>query len=195
MYSFFALLSRMKYIARWGLMRNTWPENVGEHSMDVAVLAHALAVLRNARFGGHMDEKRVMELAAFHDVGEILTGDLPTPIKYYSPALRGAYRDAEQAAAEKLLLSLPEDLRPAYWDLLLPRAEEKELWRVVKAADKLSALIKCIEEEKAGNAEFHRAASAQRQSLEQMHLPEVDCFLAEFLPAYRLTLDEQEPAE
>lgn len=184
----------MKYIARWGLMRNTWPENVGEHSMDVAVLAHALAVLRNTRFGGQVDEKRVMELAAFHDVGEILTGDLPTPVKYFSPALRGAYRDAEQAAAEQLLRSLPEDMRPVYRGLLQPREEEAALWRIVKAADKLSALIKCIEEEKAGNTEFKRAAAAQRESLEAMHIPEVDCFLAEFLPAYRLTLDEQEPA-
>ncbi len=190
--SFFALLSRMKYIARWGLMRNTRPENLAEHSQETALLAHALAVLRNRRFGGHADEGRAALLALYHDAAEIFTGDLPTPVKYYNDELKDAYKTVESSSLRRLLSRLPEDLRPAYAELLLPRPGDEELWRLVKAADKLSALIKCLEEEKAGNREFRSAAKAQEDALRAMHLPEADCFLREFLPPYRLTLDEQE---
>jgi 5'-deoxynucleotidase len=189
---FFALLSRMKYINRWGLMRNTKPENIEEHSLDVAILSHALAELKNRRFGGNINTERIMMLAIYHDVSEIYTGDLPTPVKYFNPQIREAYKQVENYSLEKLIASLPEDLKADYADVLIPKEQDKELWRIIKAADKLSALIKCIEEEKAGNTEFKKAATAQLQSLKQMELPEVDCFMEEFLPSYKLTLDEQE---
>lgn len=192
--SFFAILSRMKYINRWGLMRNTTPESLSVHSYDTAVLAHGLCVLANTRFGAHLDPARAALLGLFHDAPEIFTGDLPTPVKYFSPGIRGAYRQVEDVSRRRLIDMLPADLRPPYAQLLDPRpAGEKDahLFRVVKAADKLSALIKCIEEEKAGNREFQSAAAAQETYLRGMGLPEVDCFLSEFLPAYRLPLDEQ----
>lgn len=183
----------MKYINRWGLMRNTTPENLSVHSYDTAVLAHALCELANVRFGAHLDPGRAALLGLYHDTSEIFTGDLPTPVKYFSPGIRGAYRQVEDDSRRRLIDLLPEDLRPRYAGLLDPspaNEEDKHLLRVVKAADKLSALIKCIEEEKAGNREFQSAAAAQERYLRAMGLPEVDCFLAEFLPAYRLPLDE-----
>lgn len=187
---FFAFLSRMKYIGRWGLMRNTRPENLTEHSYEVAVLAHALAELGNRRFGRSYDCGRVALTALYHDTAEIFTGDLPTPVKYHSGKIREAYRQVEENALSRLLTRLPEDLRGDYESLLRPDCETEK--RLVKAADKLSALVKCIEEEKAGNREFSEAARAQEAYLRGMSLPEVDCFLREFLPAYRLTLDEQQ---
>jgi 5'-deoxynucleotidase len=189
---FFALLSRMKYINRWGLMRNTKAENIEEHSLEAAILSHALAELKNNRFGGNINIGRIMMLAIYHDVSEIYTGDLPTPVKYFNPQIREAYKQVENYSLEKLIASLPEDLKADYADVLIPKEQDKELWQIIKAADKLSALIKCIEEEKAGNTEFKKAATAQLQSLKQMELPEVDCFMKEFLPSYKLTLDEQE---
>lgn len=189
---FFALLSRMKYISRWGLMRNTRPENLEEHSLEVAVFAHALAELRNTRFGGQVDIGRLALLAIYHDAAEIFTGDLPTPVKYFNPEIRGAYQTVETVALERLLQSLPQDLQPSYRALLLPQEKDAELWQLIKAADRLSALTKCVEEEKAGNTEFKQAYAAQLRSLDAMGLPEVSCFLREFLPSFRLTLDEQE---
>ena len=189
--NFFAILSRMKLIRRWGLMRNTAPENLSEHSYDTAVLAHALCTLANARFGTRLDPGRAALLGLYHDAPEILTGDLPTPVKYFSPEIRGAYRQVEESSRRRLLSLLPEDLRPSYAPLLAPLEENPRLLSIVKAADKLSALIKCIEEENAGNSEFRSAAAAQESYLRRMALPEVDCFLQEFLPAYRLSLDEQ----
>lgn len=192
-YHFFAMLSRMKYINRWGLMRNTRSENICEHSLDTAILAHALAVLRNKRFGGSVNPEKAALLAIFHDVTEILTGDLPTPVKYHSPLIRDAYHDVEAVAQERLLALLPEDLRDEYTPLL--RQEDcidPELLRLVKAADKLSALIQCVEERAMGNAEFRQAEESIRRSIVEMHLPEADVFLEEFLPSYSLTLDEQE---
>ena len=189
---FFAILSRMKYINRWGLMRNTREENISEHSLDVAILAHALAVLRNRRFGGKADPARAALLGIFHDVTEIYTGDLPTPVKYDNPKIRDAYREVEQAARERLLSLLPEDLRPDYEGILGYTEEDAQLLPLVKAADKLSALIKCVEERHMGNTEFAQAEEALRKSVSAMALPEVDCFLEEFLPSYSLTLDEQE---
>ncbi len=191
-YHFYAILARMKYINRWGLMRNTRNENICEHSLDVAVLAHALALLRNRRFGGHADPERAAVLAIFHDTTEIITGDLPTPIKYHSRTIRSAYQDVEEMAQERLLSLLPEDLREEYEPLICQDSQEDpELLRLVKAADKLSALIKCVEEGAMGNAEFRRAEETILQSLHEMQLPEVEVFLEEFLPSYRLTLDEQ----
>lgn len=193
MYHFYAMLSRMKNISRWGLMRNTRSENLCEHSFETAVIAHALAVLRNTRFGGHADAERAALLALYHDSTEILTGDMPTPVKYYNPEIRTAYRGVEHAAREKLLSLLPDDMKPVYRPLLgevLP--SDAELLPLVKAADKISALIKCVEEKRMGNSEFSSAEASLRHAVEEMHLPEADCFLAEFLPSYSLTLDEQE---
>lgn len=190
---FFAMLSRMKYINRWGLMRNTRNETICEHSLDTAILAHALAVLRNRRFGGNVNPEKAALLAIFHDAPEILTGDLPTPIKYYNPTIRTAYQEVERMAENRLLAYLPDDLRPDYKALLHQEtAENEELLPLVKAADKLSALIKCVEERAMGNAEFLRAEQTIRTAIAELHLPEADCFVEEFLPSYSLTLDEQE---
>ncbi len=190
-YSFFAMLSRMKYINRWALMRNTRTENICEHSHDVAVLAHALAVLENTRFGGRADERVCVMLSLYHDAPETLTGDLPTPVKYDNPTIREAYRQVEAVSVEKLLSLLPGDLQGEYTQWLSPSAEK---WQVeqalVKAADKLAALIKCIEEIKQGNREFVKAKRSTLTSLRGMKMQAVDCFLEEFLPAYELTLDE-----
>lgn len=190
--NFYAVLSRMKYITRWALMRNTRSENICEHSQDVAVLAHALALLTNRRFGGQVDVGRCVLIALYHDAPEIFTGDLPTPVKYYNPAIRQAYQQVETVAADKLLSMLPEDLREEYTPLLKPGEEWGQEKRLVKAADKLAALIKCIEEEKQGNAEFASARVSTEAAIRAMGIPAADCFLEEFLPAYALTLDEQE---
>ena len=187
-HNFFALISRMRYIERWGLMRNTFQENIQEHSHMVAVLAHALAVIRRDVFGGEIDPGQAAVLALYHDAPEILTGDLPTPVKYYNPEIRDAYREVEDVSARKLLSMLPEELRPAYTPVLIQ--EEDGYHALVKAADKLSAHIKCLEELKAGNLEFRQAAQQTRQALEESPLPEVAYFLERFLPGFHLTLDE-----
>ena len=192
MHHFFAMLSRMKNVNRWGLMRNTRRENLCEHSFETAVIAHALAVLRNTRVGGHADAERAAVLALFHDATEIVTGDLHTHVKYYSPQIRSAYRGVEDAARGRLLGLLPEDLRGVYRPLLgEPREADRELLPLVKAADKISGLIKCVEEKRMGNREFASAEDSLRKAVEEMRLPEADCFLEEFLPSYSLTLDEQ----
>ena len=185
---FYALLSRMRYIARWGLMRGTIPENIQEHSHEVAVYAHALGVIRREIFHQDCDPEHLAVLALFHDASEILTGDLPTPIKYHDPAIRTAYKAVERAAEERLLVMLPEPLREAYRPALQPDSEEDE--RLVKAADKLSALVKCIEERKAGNREFLSTETQTRAALSEMALPEAEWFMANCLPAYEKTLDE-----
>ena len=168
---FFALISRMRYIGRWGLMRNTFRENVQEHSHMVAVLAHALAVIRRDVFGGDLDPDHAPALALNHDAPELHTGDLPTPVKYYNPEIRAAYREVEEVSARRLLSMLPEALRPAYAPLLL-EDPESPYHALVKAADKLSAHIKCLEELKAGNLEFRQAAQQTRQALEESPLPD-----------------------
>ena len=185
---FFAYISRMRFIQRWALMRNTAPENVQEHSHQVAVLAHALAVLRNEKFGGHVDPGAVAVAALYHDASEILTGDMPTPIKYDNPAIRTAYKDVEAVAEHKLLNMLPEELRGVYAPILT--VEDPEIEALVKAADKLSAYIKCVEELKAGNNEFREAAAQTRHALEGYALPEVAYFLETFMDSFSLTLDE-----
>ena len=185
---FFAYISRMRFIQRWALMRNTAPENVQEHSHQVAVLAHALAVIRNEQFGGTVDPGQVAVAALYHDASEILTGDMPTPIKYDNPAIRKAYKDVEAVAEGKLLAMLPEELQAVYAPILTPT--DPEVIRLVKAADKLSAYIKCVEELKAGNNEFREAAAQTRKSLEAYELPEVVYFLETFMDSFALTLDE-----
>ncbi len=185
---FFAYISRMRFIQRWALMRNTAPENVQEHSHQVAVLAHALALIRNEKFGGRVDPGLVAAAALYHDASEILTGDMPTPIKYDNPAIRTAYKDVEAVAEGKLLRMLPPELQDAYAPVLTEVDPEVE--RLVKAADKLSAHIKCLEELKAGNAEFREAAAQTRKALEAFDLPEVRYFMETFLPSFSLTLDE-----
>lgn len=187
---FFAYISRMRYIPRWALMRNTFPENVQEHSHMVAVLAHALAVIRNEVFDGTIDPGKVSVYALYHDATEIITGDMPTPIKYYNPEISASYKKVECVAAEKLLSLLPDELRPAYRPVLCD--EDDEVRRLVKAADKLSAYIKCLEELKAGNLEFKRAAAQTRVGLDAMHLPELDYFMEHCLESFSMTLDELE---
>ncbi len=192
MHHFFAMISRMKYINRWGLMRNTRSENLCEHSFETAVIAHALAVLRNTRFGGRVDAERAALLALYHDATEIITGDMPTPVKYYNRELRSAYREVERAAQGRLLAYLPDDMKPVYGPLLgEPLPSDAELLPLVKAADKIAAVIKCVEEKRVGNREFSSAENSLRRAVAGMHLPEADCFLSEFLPSYSLTLDEQ----
>ena len=184
--NFFAYISRMRYIERWSLMRNALPENIQEHSHMVAVIAHALGVIRREVFHIECDPNACAAAALYHDASEILTGDLPTPIKYYNPEIKNAYKQVEQIACQKLLATLPEELRPAFQPLLTEAAYRD----IVKAADKLSAYIKCIEERRAGNDEFLSAEKQTRCVLEQNPLPEVQYFMAHFIPAFELTLDE-----
>lgn len=186
--NFFSMLFRMKYIDRWALMRNSRQETLTEHTLETAILAHALATLGNARCGKSYSADRAAVLGLFHDAHEILTGDMPTPVKYQNPAIESAFKGVEQAANENLLSMLPEDMKAVYAPIL--QEQDEEMKPLVKAADKLSALIKCIEERKAGNLEFRMAERSIREGLEQNPLPEVDIFLKEFLPAFELTLDE-----
>lgn len=185
---FYALLSRMRYISRWGLMRSSIPENIQEHSHEAAVFAHALGLIRREIFHRPCDPEHLAVLALYHDASEILTGDLPTPIKYHDRAIRAAYKDVERLAEEQLIGLLPEALREAYRASVRPASEEEE--RLVKAADKLSALVKCIEERKAGNREFLSAEAQTRKALADMGLEEADWFMANCLGAYEKNLDE-----
>ena len=187
---FFAYIARMRYITRWALMRNTFSENVQEHSHMVAVLAHALAVIRNRVYGGQIDAGQVAAAALYLDASEIITGDMPTPIKYYAPEIRDAYKKVEAVACGRLLAMLPDELRPDYDDVL--DCADGEVLELVKAADKLSAYIKCVEELKAGNAEFRRAAEQTRAALDAMHLPELDYFMEHCAESFSMTLDELE---
>ncbi len=188
-YNFFALMARMKYIDRWGLMRNTQSENIQEHSHMVAILAHALAVIGQERFGSAVDPGEAAVAGLYHDASEILTGDLPTPVKYDNPGIKEAYKAVERMAADKLLTMLPGELSPAFAPYVREELDP-QLLQVVKAADKLSAHIKCLEELSAGNAEFRLAARQTRAALEEMDLPALKYFLSEFLPGFELTLDE-----
>ena len=221
-YPFFAMLSRMKHINRWGLMRNTRGENIQEHSLQVAVIAHALALIRNMYFGGHVDADRAAVVAMFHDCDEILTGDLPTPVKYFNEGILNAYREVENAAKGKLLSMLPEEMRPGYCELFYHGSDNgasgsdnsrsggrgnvndvndgsdnacsggngSEIWRIVKAADTISAYIKCLEEIAGGNTEFATAEKSTRRKIEAIGLPEVQKFMGDYIGAFSLTLDE-----
>jgi len=192
-YAFFAMMARLKWIDRWALMRNSSNENLSEHSLEVGMLAHALCVIGNERFGKKLDADHAAVIGMFHDVSEILTGDMPTPVKYFNRQIRSAYKDIEQDANMRLLTLLPQDMRAEYMHVLNPGEEYEEEKRLVKGADKLSAYIKCIEERKAGNREFESAEKATLESLHAMQLPEVETFLREFMPAYEKTLDEIRP--
>ncbi len=187
-YNFFAYISRMRYIERWSLMRNSLPENIQEHSHMVAVLAHALGIIRRDIFRRPCDADKCAAAALYHDCSEILTGDLPTPIKYHSPEIMAAYKEVEKLAAEKLMDTLPQELRAAFSGYMYE--DDAEVKEIVKAADKLSAYIKCIEERKAGNNEFLSAEKQTRAKLEENSLPELKYFLENFIPAFELTLDE-----
>ena len=181
---FFAIISRLKYIERWGLMRNTIKENLSEHCLETAFIAHVLALYRNIRFGGNVDPERCAILAMYHDAAEIITGDLPTPVKYFNPEIKHEYKAVEKAAADKLIACLPDDLAGYYSTILKKDEADRELWTLVKAADKLSALIKCIEERQMGNRDFIDAERNTREYLRKMDIPEADEFMKEFIPAY-----------
>ncbi len=188
---FFAVISRMKYINRWSLMRNTIPENISEHSIETAFIAHALALLRNKRFGGNINAERCAIIAIYHDVSEIITGDLPTPVKYYNKDIKSAYGEIENNALDQLLSYLPDDLKEEYRAVFFAGEEERELWTLVKAADKISALIKCVEERRMGNSDFASAEKSTLEAIHRLNVPEAEVFLEEFMPSYNLTLDEQ----
>ena len=188
-FHFFSMISRMKYINRWGLMRNTKQENLSEHSLETAVVAQALALIGKKRFNKNIDENLVASAALFHDASEIITGDLPTPIKYNSPEIRNSYKEIELNAAKRLINSLPDDLKGSYEALLLPKDEEIE--KYIKAADKISAIIKCVEEKKSGNREFLSAEKTLRETVASLNMPEAEIFMEEFLPSFELSLDEQ----
>lgn len=180
----------MKYINRWGLMRNTRSENLCEHSLEVAFIAHALGIINNEIYHGNVDAERLAILGMYHDVTEIITGDMPTPVKYYSAVIRNAYKEVENVAETEMLSGIPEELRDRYRGLMLETNEEEQLWHYVKAADKLSAYIKCLEEGRTGNTDFADAERTIKKSIDEMHLPEVDYYVEKFIPAYMLTLDE-----
>ncbi|MBQ6163058.1 MAG: 5'-deoxynucleotidase [Clostridia bacterium] len=188
--TFFSFLGRMKYINRWALMRNTFEENLSTHSFEVAAIAHMLALIANRRFGKQYNAERAAAIGLYHDMPEILTGDLPTPVKYFNKDIVSAYAAVESAACEKLLGALPEDLREDLSPMLIPQKEDAELRRLVKAADKISAYIKTIEERHAGNTEFLAAEKSTRERIEALELPEADVFLREFIPAFEMTLDQ-----
>ena len=190
-YSFFAMISRMKYIDRWALMRNTDRESLDSHSKEVAVIAHALAIIKNVRFSGDVDAERAAFLGLYHDMTEIITGDMPTPVKYHSEDMTDAFKAVEDKAGRTLLSMLPDDMAKYYEGAFFKKEGDGYLWKIVKAADKISALIKCIEEKNAGNNEFGKALESTRASIEAMAMPEVEVFLEEFLPSFYLSLDEQ----
>lgn len=189
---FFAVMSRMKYINRWGLMNNTKTENISEHSLVVAMLSHALVVISNKRFDTQLNPEHAAMLGLYHDASEIITGDMPTPVKYFNPKISDAYKQVEHVACEKLLSYLPDDLKSSFESLFIADENDAVYVPFVKAADKLSALIKCIEEEKVGNKEFSQAKISTQKALEEMNLPYVNVFLDEFVPSFYLTLDEQD---
>ena len=186
---FFAYLSRMKLIQRWGLMRNIRPENDMEHALQAAIIAHGLAAIAVTRYHKHVNPEHVMALAIYHDAGEVITGDLPTPVKYHNPFMRTEYKKLEELAQQKLLSMLPNDLQPAYAPYLI-HGEDTYDWKLVKAADRICAYIKCVEEEKAGNSEFVKAKASVYQSILEIDLPEVQAFMLEFVPSFGLSLDE-----
>lgn len=184
------MLSRMKYINRWALMRNSYTENISEHSLEVAILSHALCVIGNKYFGKNLNCEKAALIGMFHDATEIITGDMPTPVKYLNKDINVAYKDIESRSATHLLGMLPIDLRPEYSDVFFKNPEDAYEWLLVKAADKLSAIIKCKEELKMGNLEFNNAERTLSEALDDLGLPEADYFVEHFLPAYDLTLDE-----
>jgi 5'-deoxynucleotidase len=187
-YHFYAVMSRMKNIFRWGLMRNTRKENLSEHSLEVAQIAHALAIINNKRLGGNVNPEYTAVVAMYHDTSEIITGDMPTPIKYHNEEIKKAYKQIEEGACERLLEKLPEDFMGEFNKIYNPDEQTK---RLVKAADKISALIKCIEEINMGNREFLVAEKSTRKLIKDLNCKEADIFMKEFMESFSLSLDEQ----
>ena len=194
-YNFFAMVNRMKLIDRWALMQNTSKENIAEHSHSVAVLSHALALIGNREFGKNYNAERAAVLALYHDTTEVITGDMPTPVKYYNDDIKSVYKNIEKAAGERLLAMLPDEYKDDYSAFFEKKEGDEELWKLVKAADKISALIKCIEETRMGNREFEIALKAQEEKIRNIDLPEVKFFTEHFLDSYYLTLDEHTKQE
>lgn len=193
--NFFAMMSRMKYIERWALMKNTSSENVSEHSLEVGMIAHALAVIGNSRFDKDLNVEKAALIGMYHDSSEIITGDMPTPVKYYNQEIKNAMKEVESVANKRLLSMLPEDMREAYTSIFFKVEEDEYLWNLVKAADKISALIKCMEELNTGNQEFRSARDSLEKAVTGLGLEEVTVFIEEFLPAYGNTLDELSNSE
>ncbi len=187
---FFAYLARMRFVKRWGLMRNTHVENLQEHSLQVAMLAHALAVIRNTRFGGDVRPERAATLALYHDAAEVITGDVVAPIKHFNAEITQAHRVIEDIANERLKSMLPPDLAPSFTGLLFPDEADAAEWTIVKAADKLTAYLKCLEELRAGNDDFRKAAQVLERDVRALTAPEVRYFLDTFAPSFSMTLDE-----
>lgn len=188
--AFYAMMARMKYIERWALMRNAHPENISEHSLEVAMVAHALALLGNRRLNKNYNPEHIAMLGIYHDCTEIITGDMPTPIKYENPEIQSAYKQIEKSASYRLLNMLPEDLRPDYEPYFIEAQQSDDERKIVKAADKISALIKCVEESKAGNEEFRSAYNTTKASITALNCTEADMFMKDFFPLYELNLDE-----
>ena len=190
MYHFFSFMAKMKHIKRWGLMRNTREENIQEHSLQTAMIAHALAIIKNTYFGGSVDAEHIMALAVFHEAGEVITGDLATPIKYYNPEIKQAYKEIEKVAEKKLVGMLPKEMEEEYSKLILGREDDEEIYAIVKASDKICAYLKCIEELSAGNKEFGKAKVTLKKAIDKLDMKEVKYFMKEFVPSFELTLDE-----
>lgn len=188
-YNFFAFLDRMKYIKRWQLMRSVRDENIMEHSQQVTMFAHTLAVINNKIFGGNADVEKTVLYALYHECGEVLTGDLPTPIKYFNNNIKGAYKSIEERACDKILSTLPKELKDDFTEALKPDTTSLE-YTLMKAADRLSAYVKCLEELRCGNAEFEKAKKSIEEDLKKRNLPEVNYFFENFIAGYNLTLDE-----
>lgn len=189
-YHFFAMMARNEVYSRWSLMRNSDSENISEHSLEVAMIAHALAVISNVRFGNDLNTERAALIGMYHDTTEIITGDMPTPVKYFNTDIKSAYKEVEDIAAGKLIRMLPPDMQEYYNDLFYKNEKDEYIWKLVKAADKLSALLKCIKEEKMGNLEFTSAHESTQKALDEMQLSEIAVFEEEFLESFSLTLDE-----
>lgn len=191
MYNFYAFLDRMKYIRRWSLMRSVRDENIMEHSQQVALLAHALAIINNKIYGGSADAEKCVMYSVYHECSEVMTGDLPTPIKYFNSSIHGAYKTLEDRACDKLLKMLPDELAEEIAVYVKPDVSSGE-YRLVKAADRLAAYIKCLEEQRCGNTEFEKAKKSIEEDLHSRKMPEVEYFMENFIKSFYLTLDELE---
>ena len=187
---FFAYMAKMKYIKRWGIMRNAVDENIQEHALQTAMVAHALAIIKNTKFGGSVNPERVMALAVYHEASEVITGDLPTPIKYFNPEIKSEYKKIEAIAENALFEMLPDELKPSYQPLIINQSKDQEHYKLMKAADKICALIKCLEELNAGNDAFSKAKETIELDIKKLAMPEVDYFIETFIPSFSLTLDE-----